>query len=105
MYFYDRFNNDKTFRDIRAVSLCFSCVKAEEDTNETKRWNGLYSDVVGGKLSQRDLTTSFKILIPRYEKSDLSTFCDATSLGDSFEVQRFFEKLVGRFIFTATKLH
>lgn len=60
-------------------------------------------DVVGGKLSQRDLTTSFKILIPRYEESDLSTFCDATSLGESFEeVQRFLEKLAGRFIFAAT---
>lgn len=46
-----------------------------------------FGDVVGGKLSQRDLTTSFKTLIPRYEGADvdLSTFCDATSIGEPFE--------------------
>ena len=48
---------------------------------------------MGGKLSQRALTTTFKILIPRYVESDLSTFCDATSLGNSFEAQGFLEKL------------
>lgn len=58
-------------------------VKAEEDTNETKRRKrSISDDAVGDKRKQRNLTTSFMTLIPRYERTDLSTFCDATSSGE-----------------------
>lgn len=66
-------------------------VKAKEDTNETKRTKRPgygFGYVARGKLSQRDLTTSFKTLIPRYEGGRCRSLDflrrDATSLGEPF---------------------